>query len=93
MVDQSRRLFLKSASLGAAVVGVAAAFPALQASAASAADERSGPAHDGPLMAYVSDRRRGEVTVMVGEREVVRHDPDLAARLARLASSARWGAE
>lgn len=90
MVDQSRRLFLKSASLGAAAVGVAAAFPLVEASAASAAAvERSGPVHEGPLMAYVSDRRSGEVTVMVGEREVVRHDPDLADRLARLAASAR----
>lgn len=89
MVDQSRRLFLKSASLGAAAVGVAAALPVLEASTAAAAADRRGPAHDGPLMAYVSDRRSGEVTVMVGEREVVRHDPDLADRLARLAASVR----
>ena len=40
------------------------------------------PAHGaGPLVAYVRDVRGAEVSVMVGETEVVVHDADLVARL------------
>jgi hypothetical protein len=38
-----------------------------------------------PLVAYVRDAHAGDVTVYVGERHVVVHDPDLAARIARAA--------
>lgn len=86
MNQQSRRLFLKYTSLGAAAVGAGAAAPALVASGASAA---SGQPHDGPLVAYVADARTGDVAVMVGEREVVLHDTDLASRLGQIAASAR----
>jgi len=37
-------------------------------------------------VAYVSDLRRGDLSVMVGEREVVVHDPALCASLARVLS-------
>lgn len=87
MNDQSRRIFLKYTSLGAVAVGAGAATPALVASGASAASQ--GPPHDGPLVAYVSDARSGDVAVMAGEREVVLHDPDLALRLGQIAASAR----
>jgi hypothetical protein len=34
-----------------------------------------------PVMAYVRDATKGEVVIFVGTREIVRRDPDLAARL------------
>ena len=85
MAEHSRRNFLTTASLGAAAIGVAAASPALRSSASGA----GGRLHQGPLMAYVQDARRGDIAVMVGELEIVRHDPELAARLAAIAADAR----
>ena len=44
---------------------------------------------DQPFIAYVKDHRSGEIVVMVGEREVVYRDAELASRLARIAGSAK----
>jgi hypothetical protein len=41
------------------------------------------------LVAHVADPHSGTVTLLVGEREVVVHDRDLVARLARAASRER----
>jgi hypothetical protein len=41
---------------------------------------------EGPLVAYVSDLSKGEVSVMMGEREVIVHDHALCASLARALS-------
>lgn len=90
MGQPSRRIFLKHASLSTVVVGAAVVTPALLgAGDASAAGLRAGPSHVGPFMAYVDDARAGDIVVMVGEREIVHHDPDLAARLAQIAVGAR----
>jgi len=80
MNDPTRRGFLVIAGAGAAAVGAATVAPA-----AGAAPVRAPSGASGPLVAYVSDMQSGEVTLMVGEREVVVHDRDLAARLARAA--------
>jgi len=80
MNDPTRRGFLAIAGAGAAAVGAAAVAPA-----AAAAPVRAPAGASGPLVAYVSDMQRGELTLMVGEREVVVHDRELAARLARAA--------
>jgi L-asparaginase/Glu-tRNA(Gln) amidotransferase subunit D len=40
----------------------------------------------GPLVAYVQNTRSGQVSVLVGETEVVVSDPALVARLASIAS-------
>ncbi len=79
MSDLSRRLFL-----GAAGAASAAAV------AGSALDAPERPPRDltGPIVARVSDVASGEVTVYVGTRELRRHDPALAASLARAAASA-----
>jgi hypothetical protein len=46
--------------------------------------EPSGRGTDsGPLVAYITDIRSGEVLVMMGEREVLIRDHKLCARLAR----------
>ena len=76
----TRRGFLAIAGAGAAAVGVGAVAPS-----AGAAPARAPAGATGPLIAYVSDMQGGEVTLMLGEREVVVHDRDLAARLARAA--------
>ena len=81
MNEPDRRGFLVLAGAGAATVGAAVAVaPAAEASTTV-------PSHvKEPLVAYVRDARRGEVAVMIGEREVVVHDRELAARIARAAS-------
>jgi hypothetical protein len=85
MTEHSRRSFLKSASIGTAAVGVAAAIP-FGAQAADAAP--AGPTHAGPFVAWVKDPASGDVSVMAGEHEIVHHDPKLARQLAQLAARA-----
>ena len=87
MVEKSRRTFLQHASAAAAATGLAAAVPALTATSASASQKSSGRAHEGAFVVYVRDQHSGDIAVMVGEREVVHHDPQLAAQLARLAGA------
>ncbi len=94
VADQSRRRFLQHGTLGA----VGAAFtPALVSGVASAQPPVPAVVHpaavgalpDQPFIAYVKDHRSGEIVVMVGEREVVYRDAELASRLARIAGSAK----
>jgi hypothetical protein len=88
MNKPSRRGFLAAAGAGAAAVGAASVAPkaaAARPDAGEPAVPRSG--HTEPLVAYVRDAHTGEVAVMVGEQEVVVHDPELAARIARVARS------
>jgi hypothetical protein len=84
VTDSSRRSFLVLAGTGAAVAGTAAVLPGASAEAAAS----KGAAHPGPLIAHVKDTRTGEIAVLVGEREVVVHDKDLAHRLAHIATTA-----
>lgn len=83
MSDSTRRGFLIMAGAGAATVGAAAiATPALAQSPSS-----QGPINiSGSLVAFVRDVDSGEVSVMVGEHEVIVHDRELVKRLARIAS-------
>jgi hypothetical protein len=95
MNESTRRGFLKVAGAGAAA-GVAAV--AVGAATRAGHVEGSGaaeavPAHgSGPLVAYVRDVRGSEVSVMVGETEVVVHDADLVARLTSVRTSGRTSA-
>jgi hypothetical protein len=75
MQDTSRRRFLGATGAGAAVVAVAptAAFARETIRGRNGATE--------PVVAYVSDAGSDELTLMVGEREVVVHDRDLVARI------------
>ncbi len=82
MAESSRRNFLILAGAGAAAAGVAATLPA---GAAGATPSTGNATAAGPLLAYVKDARSGELTLMVGEREVVVRDRDLVNRLARAA--------
>ena len=83
MTKLSRRSFLKQTSVSAATIGLLPAIPALAAiphSPEAAAPEISA-ASTGPMVVHVSDVATGEVTLLVGAREIVFRDRRLVARL------------
>lgn len=75
-----------AAAATAAVVPAAA--PGLTAPGLAGGLAAKGALPDTPLTAYVKDHRTGDVAVMVGEREIVHRDPELANLLARIATHA-----
>jgi len=85
MPDSTRRNFLLATGAGAAAVGVAAALPGSAAGQPAAKESTTLPAGAQPLVAHVADPRSGSLTLLVGEREVTLHDPELVARLTRAA--------
>jgi len=87
MSTASRRNFLIMSGAGAAAVGVAVAVPAV---ANAATGERVTTPEDAtPLVAHISDPTTGELTLLVGEDEIVVHDPDLVGRITRAATIAK----
>jgi hypothetical protein len=79
MTDLTRRTFVRNsaaAAAGATVIG------AIATQVADADDRQVGPE---PLVAYVSDPSKGEITVMRGEREVSVRDRKLARDISRAA--------
>jgi hypothetical protein len=79
MTDLTRRGFVKNSAGAAAGVTVIGALVAEQASANGAG------AGSEPVVAYVSDPRKGEISLMAADREVTVRDPKLAARIVRAA--------
>jgi hypothetical protein len=77
--DLTRRGFVKNSAVTAVGVTVIGAI----ASDASAADD--GVADPEPVVAYVSDPIKGEISVMKGEREVKLRDRKLARDISRAA--------
>ncbi len=86
MTRNSRRTLLKSAAAGAAAIGLVGASRGLTGSGTEA--RGSIETSSEPLVAYVSDARKGEIVVMVGTREIVRRDAALVARLVAIAKEA-----
>jgi hypothetical protein len=84
MSTSSRRSFLILTGASAAAAGVAAAIPP---ASASTPKPLTTPDDAAPLVAHISDPGSGDVSLMVDDREVVVHDHDLVARLARAAKS------
>ena len=80
MSETSRRKFLAAAGVGAAAGTVAIATGGAAAAATGGTRARPDAARQ-PVLAVVPDHRSGEVRLLVGEREVVVHDRDLAARI------------
>jgi hypothetical protein len=89
----TRRLFLRR-SAGVAGGAVIVATPAVLAQRAAA--RQAGPGvrvlrspsrrvPSEPVMAYVRDAKRGEVTLVAGTREITYRDPDLVKRLLKAA--------
>lgn len=82
----TRLSFIKTSAgvaAGAAAIGVPAAIRSGETSTEVA--KPSSPAPGEPVMAYVHDARRGEVTVMAGTRETTYRDPALVKRLLKAA--------
>jgi hypothetical protein len=77
MSETSRRKFMAATGAGAAVGAVA-----LTTGAATAATARPHPGRaQERVVAVVGDHRSSELTLLVGEREVVVHDRDLVTRI------------
>ena len=82
MSDTSRRKFLAAAGIGAAgTAGLMAGVSGEAAAAAPAGAARNGKSAKQPVVAYVEHHFSDRVHLMVGEREIVVHDSDLAARI------------
>jgi len=79
----SRRTVIKAAAAGTAAMGLLAAARGIGGGAVLANDATAEP-----IVAYVSDARRGELVVMVGTREIVRRDSGLVSRLIAIAREA-----
>ena len=94
MTECTRRSFLVHASIGVAGGALLGGFPALPARAGSPVEGAAPPGATGPapvdgLIAHVRDVQTGEISVMVGTREVVHRDRSLAVRLLDIADGAR----
>ena len=88
MAEVTRRGFIKKTSVGAAALGTLAVVPGMTAAHAAAGHPASGLTAEElrePLVAHVRNVATGEIAVLVGEREVIIQDRELAARLARAA--------
>jgi hypothetical protein len=90
MAKLSRRAFLQTSvgtATGAAAVasGGLATGGLLAAIAGSTPVEAAAASGGEPVMAYVRDASKGEVTLLVGQRQVTRRDPQLVSRLQRAA--------
>lgn len=86
----SRRKFLATSALGLTAAGAAAAAPGWVLTrfqpggdAEVISSQPVDPEHGAPLVAFVRDASKGEVVLMVGEKEIVRKDPALVAHLVR----------
>ena len=79
MSELTRRGFVKTSTTAAAGITVLGALRVAQADA-----RESNPGSE-PVVAFVSDPKRGEVLLMVGDREVSRRDPALVSALLRAA--------
>lgn len=88
-----RRGFVRRASFGAAAVGaLATGWSALLSAGSSALassgnrSEAGGPVIDGSgVIAHIIDARRGEISILVGEREITYTSRRLAQELMRAA--------
>ncbi|MEO6512057.1 MAG: hypothetical protein ABIO16_13750 [Nocardioides sp.] len=81
MSDTSRRKFLAAAGVGAAgTVGLTAVSVGAAEAAPAEATRKTDSAKQ-PVVAYVEHHFSDRVHLMVGEREIVVHDRDLATRI------------
>ncbi len=96
MAPSSRRNFLTVAGAGAAGIGLSSAIGLAGADtfAWGAATPATAPAVvpaglSGSLVAYIDDVQGDEVSLMIGDHEVVLKDSALVARIANAASVSR----
>jgi ABC-type uncharacterized transport system involved in gliding motility auxiliary subunit len=82
MSDTSRRKLLAAGGAGVAAGAVGLTIsPASAQQAPAEQARRSGSSARESVVAYVHDHKSSEVRLMVGEREVVVHDHELATRI------------
>lgn len=89
----SRRGFIRQTSVGVATTGLLVAAPRLAEIADPAASdvaattstESSIAAMTEPVLAHVRDFASGEISLLVGNREIIYRDPELVMRLIRAA--------
>ncbi len=79
MSDLTRRAFVKNSAAATAGITVIGALLTDQA------DAHAGEAGSRAVVAYVRDPRKGDISVLMGDREVHVHDRKLAAAIARAA--------
>ena len=81
MTNLTRRSFLQQTPATAATLSVLPAMPALAASrpAPQAAAPRSSTTGAGSMVIHINDVATGEMTLLVGAREVSFRDPGLVA--------------
>ncbi len=87
MAKVTRRTFLSTtmgAAGGVAAMGLIAGPSTLVEAAQHVADAGDDTASGEPMTAYVRDAATGEISVMVGHREVVTRDPSLVRKLQRV---------
>ena len=79
MSDLTRRGFVKNSAAATAGITVIGAL------LAEHADAHAGESGSRPVVAYVRDPAKGDISVLSGDREVHVHDRKLAAAIARAA--------
>ena len=88
MAKLTRRDLIKQTSAGAAALGALAALPGLAGAQGAAEAHATAPAvadRSGPLVAYLRDVAKGEIGLLVGTREIIVRDRELAQRLLKAA--------
>ena len=87
MTKLTRRSFLQHTPVSAATLGLLPAVPALAAVHRSPDAETPplSPRSTGSMVIHVKDVATGEMTLLVGAREVVLRDPRLVARFVEAA--------
>jgi anaerobic selenocysteine-containing dehydrogenase len=95
MSKLSRRSFLKGAGVatGAAIVGASPLSAAAAAEQAPQVVTHPSPLPQEPLVAYVRDAAKSEVTVLSGTDEITYRDPALTKRLLKAARHKRGAGE
>lgn len=94
----SRRAVLRAGTFGAAAAGALAAFPGLfsevlpavstgaaEAPALTGEAEAATPALEGLIVAHIRDAATGDLSLYVGEREIIYRDLPLVQQLTRAA--------
>jgi len=82
MAKLTRRTFVTRTTAGAAAIGALAGV--FGAEAVNNLTVGAPAALANPLMIYVTDATTGEITFLMGTRQVTRHDRTLVARLVKV---------
>ena len=89
MKDVTRRGFIRTTAAAAGGLAAAGALGAAPQIAGAISKRDPGtPLAEGapqPMVAYVRDASRGEIALMVGDREVTYHDSEIVSRFIRAA--------